>query len=145
MKATIILLGVLLPMVGAYTVSTQLPGSAEKAMERNPSPAASPIPYETRALAGSWGGISKNGVPIRLVVKDVRPEWAQVFLAWGKDAEGFNPQGSMWTHAKILPDGRLCISYPVHLILALSEDSRNLVGTTVHADPLASVLLTRVE
>ena len=145
MRAIVIILGVLLPMWGAYTLSTQLQGSADKGMERNPYQAASPIPYETQALAGSWGGFSKNGVPIRLVVKDVRPEWAQVLLAWGEDAEGSNPQGSMWTRAKILPDGRLCISYPLHLILTLSEDSRSLVGTTVHADPLASVLLTRAE
>ncbi len=145
MSAPVIILGILFPILFAYAISTQLQGIADKAMEVNPSQAVSPIPYETQALAGSWGGFSKNGAPIRLVVKDVHPEWAQVLLAWGRDAEGSNPKGPMWTRAKILPDGRLCISYPAQLVLSLSEDSRILVGTTVHADPLASVVLTRTE
>jgi hypothetical protein len=98
-----------------------------------------------RALAGSWEGFSKNHVPIRLVVEDVRSECALVRFSWGRNADGSRPQGSIRTRAKILPDGRLSISYPVHLIFSLSEDSRSLVGTSVHADPLASVLLTRVE
>ncbi len=145
MGVPVIILGILLPMLFAYTISTQFLGSAEKAMEGRPSLAASPIPYETQALAGAWGGFSKNGAPIRLVVKDVRPEWALVRLAVAKTAEGADPQGSTWTRAKILPDGRLCISYPQHLVFTLSEDSRSLVGTKVHADPLASLLLTRTE
>lgn len=145
MRASAIILGVLLPVVGGYIVATQLQGSAVKGMEFSPSRAASPIPSETRALVGSWGGLSKNDVPIRLVVEDVRSEWAVVHFAWGKSADGSGPQGSMRTRAKILPDGRLGISYPVHLVFTLAEDSRSLVGTTVPADPLASVLLTRVE
>ena len=145
MRVPAIILGVLMTVLGAYIVSTQLQRSVVRAMEGNPSQAASPITYGTRALAGSWRGFSKNNVPIRLVVEDVRSEWALVLLVWGTNADGSSPQGSMRTRAKILPDGRLCISYPVQLILALSEDSRSLVGTTVHADPLASVLLTRVE
>jgi hypothetical protein len=145
MRAPAIILGVLLTVLGAYTVANQLQGSAVKGMEFRPSRATSPIPYETRALAGSWGGFSKKDVPIRLVVEDVRSEWVLVLFEWGKYADGSSPQGSMRTRAKILPDGRLSISYPVHLIFTLSEDSRSLVGTTVHADPFASVLLTRVE
>ncbi len=145
MSAPVIILGILFPILFAYAISTQLQGIADKAMEVNPSQAASPIPYETQALAGSWGGFSKNGAPIRLVVSGVRPEWAQVRLVVGKTAEGADLQGSPWTRAKILPDGRLCISYPQHLVFTLSEDSRSLVGTKVHADPLASLLLTRTE
>ncbi len=145
MKAPAIILGVLLTVLGAYTVANQLQGTAVKVMEFSPSQSASPIPYEMRALAGSWGGFSKNDVPIRLVVQDVRSGWALVLFEWGKNADGSSPQGSMRTRAKILPEGRLSISYPVHLIFTLSEDSRSLVGTTVHADPFASVLLTRVE
>jgi hypothetical protein len=145
MRAPAIILGVLLPVVGGYIVATQLQSSAVKGMEFSPPQGASPIPYETRALAGSWGGFSKNDVPIRLVVEDVRSKWAVVLFAWGKNADGSGPQESMRTRAKILPDGRLGISYPVHLVFTLSEDSRNLIGTTVPADPLASVLLARVE
>jgi hypothetical protein len=144
MRAPVITMGFLLPMLGAYVVSTQLQGSADKAMEGTSVQAVTPISYDRQALAGSWAGVSRHDVPIRLFVKDVHPEWAQVLLAWGKNAEGPNPRGSLWTRAKILPDGQLCISYPVHLILTLSEDTHALVGTTVHADPLASVLLTRV-
>jgi hypothetical protein len=144
MRAPAVILGVLLTVLGTYIAATHLQGSAVKAMEFSPSRAVSLIPYETRALVGSWGGLSKNDVPIRLVVEDVRSEWALVLFAWGKYADGSGPQGSMRTRAKLLPDGRLCISYPVHLIFTLSEDSRNLIGTTVPADPLASVLLARV-
>jgi len=145
MSAPVITLGILLPMLVAYAISPQLQGGTNKVMEVNRSSAASPILHETQALAGSWRGFSKNDVPIRLLVKDVHPEWAWVLLAWGEDAERPNPRDSNWMRAKILPDGWLCISYPVHLILTLSEDRRSLVGTTVHADPLASVLLTRTE
>ncbi len=145
MRMPAIVLGVLMTVLGAYTVSPQLRGSADRAMERNPSQAATPIPYNTRPLAGSWGGSLKNDVPIRLVVEDVRPEWALVHFAWGKNAENTNTQGAIWTRAKILPDGRLCISYPLQLIFTLSEDSRSLVGTKVHADPFVSVLLARAE
>jgi len=145
MRVSVVTLGILLPMLGAYTVSTQLQGSADKALEGTSIEAVAPISYETQALAGSWRGFLKNDVPIRLVVEDVRSEWALVLFAWGNNADGSNPQGSMRTRAKTLPDGRLCISYPLHLILTLSEDRRSLVATTVHADPLASVLLTRTE
>ena len=141
----ILLLGVLTTFLGTDIVAAQAQGSAVKAMEGNPSQPASPIPNATGALAGSWRGFLKNDVPIRLVVEDVRSDWAPVLFAWGRNADGSSAQGSIRTRAKILPDGRLCISYPVHLILTLSEDSRHLVGTTVHEDPLASVLLTRVE
>lgn len=145
MSAPVMIWGIVFPILFAYAISTQLQGIAEKTMEVNTSQAASPIPYETQALAGSWGGFLKNGDPIRLVVMDARPEWARVRLDWGKTAKGSEPHASMWTRAKILPDGRLCISYPLQLIFTLSEDSRSLVGTTLHVDPLASVLLTRIE
>ncbi len=145
MRAPAILLGALLTVLGAYTVANQLQGSAVKRMVFSPSQAPSPIPYGMRALAGSWGGFSKNDVPIRLVVEDVHSEWVLVLFEWGKNPDGSSPQGSMRTRAKILPEGRLSVSYPVHLIFTLSEDSRSLVGTTVHAGPFASVLLTRVE
>lgn len=145
MRAPAIILGVLMAVLSAYIAATQLQGSAVKPMEFSPSQDASPTRYETRALAGSWQGFSKNDDPIRLVVEEVHSEWALVLFAWGRNADGSRPQWSMRTRAKILPEGRLSVSYPVHLIFTLSEDSRSLVGTTVHADPLASVLLTRVE
>jgi hypothetical protein len=145
MRAPVIILGVLLPMLGGYTIFTQLDGATDRRAEPNPPQAASPVPYETQALAGSWGGFLKSDLPIRLVVQGVHPEWALVLLEWGKSPEGSTAQGSLWTHAKVLPDGRLCISFPLNLIFTLSEDSRNLVGTTVHSDPLASVLLSRTE
>jgi hypothetical protein len=145
MRAPAIILGVLLTVLSVYIVASQIQGTAVKPMEFSPSQAASPASYQTRALAGSWGGFSKNDIPIRLVVEEVHPEWALVLFAWGRNADGSRPHGSIRTRAKILPDGRLCISYPVHLIFSLSEDSRSLIGTTVNADPLASVLLTRVE
>jgi hypothetical protein len=144
MRGLAIILGVLLTVLGAYVVANQLQGSALNAIPFSPSQTV-PIPYEMRTLVGLWGGFSKNNIPIRLVVGEVYSEWALVLLEWGKNANGSSPQGSMRTRAKILPDGRLCIPYPVHLIFALSEDSRSLAGTTVHADPLASVLLTRAE
>jgi len=145
MRAPAIIFGVLLTILVAHIVANQLQDSAVKVTQFSPSQAASSIPYETRALAGSWAGFSRNDVPIRLVVGEVRSEWALVLFEWGKNADGSSPQGSMQTRAKILPDGRLSISYPAQLIFALSEDSRSLVGTTVHADPLASVMLTRTE
>jgi hypothetical protein len=63
----------------------------------------------------------------------------------GEGGEGLNQQGSIWTCAKILPDRPLCTSYPLNLNLTLSEDAWSLVVTALHADPLASVLLTRAE
>jgi hypothetical protein len=120
----IILSGVLLSVLVAYLVASQIQDNALKGMDISPSRAISSMPYGMWALAGSWGGFSKNNIPIRLVVEDVRSEWALVLFAWGRNADGSRPRGSIRTRAKILPDGRLCISYPVHLIFPLSEDSR---------------------
>jgi hypothetical protein len=66
-----------------------------------------------------------------------------VLFTWRSDAHNEVPEGWVRTRAKVLPDGELHVSYPVHLTFKLSEDRAHLVGAS-RLDSTPSLLLSRM-
>jgi hypothetical protein len=143
MSTRAILLSCAVTLVGAYMVGTEVPLGAPRQDSAMTAPSPS-LPPATQALAGIWEGRFAERATVRLVVEDVRSEWASVLFAWETPEPGGAPAGWMRTRAKVLAGGRLHLSYPLHVTFTLSDDHANVVGTRGRMDPSSSVLLSRV-
>lgn len=141
MSTRAILTSCAIMLVGAYMVGTEVPLGAPREDVAVAAPSAS-LPTATQALSGMWEGAGQGKMKVRLVVQRVHAEWASVLFTWRSEARDDVPSGWIRTRAKLLPDGALHLSYPVHLTFKLSEDWAHLVGTS-RLDPVPSLLLSR--
>lgn len=140
LRALIIILG--LACLGGYvTTAWDTSGTTSSSP---PLPQTSDVPFEAAALAGAWEGLRPDDLPVRLVVEEIRGNWATVRYSWGDQPEGRFHRGWERVRALVLPGGKLFWHRPGGFTFQLSDDWTTLVGKREQGGATATSLMRRV-
>ncbi len=142
MKIRVAIIILALICLGGYLVATVTPPTSPVTAALVRSLPA--LPPQVAALSGVWEGLGPGDLPARLVVEDLRENWAIVSFTWGEYPEGRFYKGWSRVKAKVLPDGRLFWWHPGEVTFQLSEDWNSLVGTREQGGRTTTSLMRRV-
>jgi hypothetical protein len=143
MKIRIAIIVLALVCLGLYLTKPATSPTGPLAAGLVRSPLA--LPVEVAALSGVWEGLGPGDLPARLVVEDLRENWAIVSYTWGDQPKGKFHEGWVRVRARVLPDGKLFWTrIPGEFTFQLSEDWTTLVGKREQGGRSATSLMRRV-
>lgn len=85
-----------------------------------------------------------DGFPARLVVENIRQNWATILYAGGDHPAGLHKAGWARVRARAFPGGKLVWGHPGKFTPRVSEDRTALVVTREQGGRSASILMARV-
>ncbi len=137
------LLACLIVVLGGYVAFARSTTRTPESPAFKIIPPSADLSPELAALSGIWQSKQEGGLPSRLIVEEIHPNWANIVYTWGDHPTGDLKAGWTRVRAKVLPDGTLHWGFPARFTVEVSSDGMSLQGKKEKAGRVATFAMRK--